>query len=160
MYYCAKLGSSTIVQSQLSHWVSFLNILKPCAPFKCFIITSEHMEKCRMLPTYLREVHLGLGVNPGEQSFFQENKRNYQERSHLFEKRTERIEHVLSNIGTISKRAEWNGNCLNRKFKIRNVFLLSRTRSRLKTEQGGRTVLWLRTPWTELKGMTFLRLWT
>ena len=86
----------------------------------------------------------GGTLRAGRQSWgtiVQENKRNYQERSHLFEKRTERIKHVLKNIGTISKRAERNGNCLNRKCKIRNVFLLSRTRSRLKTEQGGRTVL-------------------
>ena len=35
-----------------------------------------------------KNLKLGLGVVPGEQSFFHENERNDQERSHRSEKRT------------------------------------------------------------------------
>ena len=72
-------------------------------------------------------LHLGLGAFLVERSFFPENERNDQEQSHCFEKK-ERLEHVLKNIGTIS-----NGNCLKRMVKIANVFLLSRTCSKLGT---------------------------
>ena len=42
--------------------------------------------------------YLGLGILPGEQSFFHENKGNYQERSHPSEKKNEGIEHVLKKL--------------------------------------------------------------
>ena len=51
---------------------------------------------------------LGLGGLKVERSFFAKNERNDQERSHRSEK-NERLECVLKNIGTISKRTEWNG---------------------------------------------------
>ena len=44
---------------------------------------------------------IGLGAFLVEQSFFPENEQNDQERSHRFEK-TERLERILKNIGTIS----------------------------------------------------------
>ena len=50
-----------------------------------------------------------------------------------FRKKNERLESVLKNIGTISKRTERNGNCLKRTVKIVNAFLFSRTRSKLRT---------------------------
>ena len=48
---------------------------------------------------------LGLGAFMVERSFFPENKRNDQERSHS-SKKNERLERVLRNIETISKRTE------------------------------------------------------
>ena len=51
-----------------------------------------------------------LGVVPGERSFFHENERNDQERSHRSKKKNERIERVLKNIGTICKVTEQEGN--------------------------------------------------
>ena len=50
---------------------------------------------------------LGLGAFLVERSFFPENKRNDQERSHRSEK-NERLERVPKNTGTISKRMERN----------------------------------------------------
>ena len=35
------------------------------------------------------DINLGLGVVPGERSFFHENERNYQEQSHRFGKKNE-----------------------------------------------------------------------
>ena len=46
-------------------------------------------------------VDIGLGVVPGERSFFHENEQHYQERSHRSKKKNEHIERVLKNIGTI-----------------------------------------------------------
>ena len=51
---------------------------------------------------------LGLGALTVERSFFPETERNDQERSHRSDK-TERLERVLKNIETISKRTERNG---------------------------------------------------
>ena len=48
---------------------------------------------------------LGLGAFLVERSFFPENERNDQERSHRSEK-NERSERVLKNFGTISKGTE------------------------------------------------------
>ena len=62
-----------------------------------------------------------------EQLFFPGND---QEQSHHFRKK-EHLERILKNFGTISKRMEWNGNCLKRTVKIVNMFLLPRTRSNL-----------------------------
>ena len=53
-----------------------------------------------------RHMYLGLGVVPGERSFFHENKQNDQERSHRSKKKNEHIEGVLKNIGTICKGTE------------------------------------------------------
>ena len=50
-------------------------------------------------------MEVGLGAFLVERSFFPENERNDQERSHRSEK-NERLELVLKNIGTISKRTE------------------------------------------------------
>ena len=50
---------------------------------------------------------LGLGALTVERSFFPENERNNQERSHRSEKK--RLERILKNIGMISKRTERNG---------------------------------------------------
>ena len=52
---------------------------------------------------------IGLGALTVERSFFPENERNDQERSHRSEKKNERLERVLKNFGTISKRTERNG---------------------------------------------------
>ena len=46
-------------------------------------------------------VDIGLGVVPGERSFFHENEQHYQGRSHRSKKKNEHIERVLKNIGTI-----------------------------------------------------------
>ena len=54
------------------------------------------------------DMGIGLGALTVERSFFPENERNDQERSHRF-KKNERLERVLKNIGTISKRMERNG---------------------------------------------------
>ena len=67
-----------------------------------------------------------------ERSFFPDNERNDQERFHRSEK-NERLERVLKNFVTISKRTERNGNRLKRTYKIVNAFLFSRTRSKLGT---------------------------
>ena len=48
---------------------------------------------------------VGLGGFLVERSFFAENERNDQERSHRSEK-NERLDRVRKNIGTISKRTE------------------------------------------------------
>ena len=48
---------------------------------------------------------VGLGALMVERSFFAENERNDQECSH-HSKKNERLERVLKNIGTISKRTE------------------------------------------------------
>ena len=50
-------------------------------------------------------LNLGLGLFLVEWSFFPENKRNDQERSHC-SKKNEGLEHVLKNFGMISKRTE------------------------------------------------------
>ena len=53
-------------------------------------------------------LRLGLGVVPGERSFFHKN----EERSRTipsFQKKNERIERILKNIGTICKGTERNG---------------------------------------------------
>ena len=55
-------------------------------------------------------MRVGLGVVPGEQSFFHENEQNDQEQSHRSEKR---------NIGTICKGTERNGT--ERKLLEKNV---------------------------------------
>ena len=52
--------------------------------------------------------YIGLDAFLVERSFFPENERNDQERSHRTEK-NERSERVLKNFGTISKRTERNG---------------------------------------------------
>ena len=52
--------------------------------------------------------NLGLGVVPGQPSFFHKNKRKDQERSHRSKKKNERIERVLKNIGMICKGTEQN----------------------------------------------------
>jgi len=76
---------------------------------------------------------LGLGAFLVERSFFPENERNDQERSHRSGKKRTLIERVLKNFGTVSKRTERNGNCLKRTVKIVYAFLFSRTRSKLGT---------------------------
>ena len=48
-------------------------------------------------------------------------------------RKNKRLEGVLKNIGTVSKRMERNGNCLKKTIKIINTFLLSRTCSKLGT---------------------------
>ena len=52
---------------------------------------------------------VGLGAFLVERSFFPENERNDQERPYHSEKKNERLERVLKNIGTFSKRTERNG---------------------------------------------------
>ena len=52
-----------------------------------------------------------------------------------FRKKNERLERVLKNIGTISKRMERNGNCMKRMVKIVNAFLLSRTWERERNDK-------------------------
>ena len=86
-----------------------------------------------VLFTCINKVKVGLGALTVERSFFHENERNDQERSHRSEKKNERLECVLKNIGKVSKRTERNGNCLKRTVKIVNAFLLSRTCSKLGT---------------------------
>ena len=54
-------------------------------------------------------MRVGLGVVPGERSFFHKNERNDQERSQCSEKKNERIERVLKNVRTICKGTEQNG---------------------------------------------------
>ena len=49
----------------------------------------------------------------------------------IIPKKNQRLERILKNNGTISKKTERNGNCLKRTVKIFNVFLLSRTCSKL-----------------------------
>ena len=60
-----------------------------------------------VLFTCINKVKVGLGALTVEQSFFHENERNDQERSHRSKKK-ERSELVLKNFGTISKRTERN----------------------------------------------------
>ena len=68
---------------------------------------------------------VGLGVVPGERSFFHKNERN----DPIVMK--ERIERFLNNVGTICKGTERK--FLKRTFKIRNAFIFSRMRSKLRT---------------------------
>jgi len=53
------------------------------------LISSTHYD------AHLSTSSLGLGVVPGEWSFFHRNEWNYQEQSHHSEKNNEQIEHVL-----------------------------------------------------------------
>ena len=54
---------------------------------------------CNPLFCIQESLGLGLGALTVERSFFAENERNDQENKHL--------ERILKNIGTISKRTEW-----------------------------------------------------
>ena len=54
---------------------------------------------------FTQGVAIGLGAFLVERSFFPENERNDQERPHRSEKK-KRLERVLKNIGTFSKRTE------------------------------------------------------
>ena len=63
---------------------------------------------------------LGLGAFLVEWSFIPENEQNNQERSHCSEK-NERLERVLKNIGTISKRMERNGTGIAWKERLKSV---------------------------------------
>jgi hypothetical protein len=54
---------------------------------------------CNPLFCVQKSLGLGLGALTVERSFFAENERNDQENEHL--------ERILKNIGTISKRTEW-----------------------------------------------------
>ena len=81
-----------------------------------------------VFPTEVR-----AGRVPGGTIILPENEHNDQERSHC-SKKNERLERVLKNFGTISKRTERNGNCLKRTVKIVNEFLFSRTACKLGTQ--------------------------
>ena len=81
-------------------------------------------------------MRVGLGVVPGEQSFFHEKEQNDQEQSHRSEKRTNAKNAFLKILERFVKEqngTERNKNCLKRTFKIRNTFLLSRTCSKSGT---------------------------
>ena len=76
-------------------------------------------------------MQVGLGTYLVERSFFPEKERNDQERSHCSEKKT-----ALNAFLKILERLvrEPNGNCVKRTVKILNVFLFSRTHSKLGTQ--------------------------
>ena len=63
---------------------------------------------------------LGLGAFLVERSFFPENERNDQERSHRSEKNG-RLERVLKNFGTVSKRTEQNGSGIDWKERLKSL---------------------------------------
>ena len=63
---------------------------------------------------------VGLGASLVERSFFPENERNDQEPSQRSEKKT-RLEHILKNIETISKRTERNGTGMAWKERLKSL---------------------------------------
>ena len=65
-------------------------------------------------------MRLGLGVVFEERSFFHKNEWNYQERSHHSEKRMERKERVLKNIGMERRRTEKNGTDISLKERLKS----------------------------------------
>ena len=76
--------------------------------------------KPKLLPSGKTGIYLGLGAFLVERSFFPENERNNQERSHRSEKKEHSERSFLQILERLVK--ERNGNCLKRTVKIVNMF--------------------------------------